>query len=191
MTYTKLAALFLCASLSLQACQCPCASDESAAAVMADVEVTAISIGEIRNVHEVGTFLTAGQPTEADFALLRDRGVRTVISLRRDSEVTQFDEASLVEGLGMNFVSVPIGGPDTLTDGVLDSVRASLNNSEGPILMHCGSANRVGGVWIAWRVLDGGVSVDQAVAEANEIGLRTPGYKDRALDYAERNQQAD
>jgi len=189
MTHPKLAALFLCASLSLQACQCPCSGDDSSAAVMPDAKLEAVTIGEIHNVHELGSFLTAGQPSESDLALLKERGVSTVITLRTDPEVTQFDEAALVEELGMNFVSIPFRGPETLTDEVFGRVRDSLNNSEGPVFLHCGSANRVGGVWIAWRVLDGGLSVEDAVAEANEVGLRTAGFKDRALKYIESQQQ--
>jgi hypothetical protein len=37
---------------------------------------------------------------------------------------------------------------------------------ERPLLLHCASANRVGAVWLAHRVLDGGLSYDAALREA-------------------------
>ncbi len=157
--------------------------------LLSDAKIESVTIGGIRNVHEFGSYLLGGQPTEADFELLKARGVRTVVTLRTDSELGDFDEGAFVEKLGMNFVSIPFRAPETLTDDVFDSVRAQLNEAEGPVFLHCGSANRVGGVWIPWRVLDGGVSVEQAVAEGHEIGLRVDAYEERALDYVARKSE--
>ena len=36
------------------------------------------------------------------------------------------------------------------------------------------------------RVLDGGLKFEDAVKEAETVGLRTQGYKDKAKDYIER-----
>jgi hypothetical protein len=56
--------------------------------------------------------------------------------------------------------------------------------------LHCGSSNRVGAVWLPWRVLDGGVEVEKAVAEAKPIGLKKAEYEEKALDYIKRNQSS-
>ena len=52
-------------------------------------------------------------------------------------------------------------------------------------MLHCGSANRVGAVWMVYRVLDEGVTWEQAHREALEVGLRTDGYVERAKEYVE------
>lgn len=73
-----------------------------------------------------------------------------------------------------------------MTDEVLDRARAELKAAPRPILMHCASANRVGAVWLPYRVLDGGLSWDDAVAEAKVVGLRSAELEAKARDYVER-----
>jgi hypothetical protein len=53
--------------------------------------------------------------------------------------------------------------------------------------LHCASANRVGAVWIPFRVLDQGIELEAAVAGAKAIGLETPEYEAKARDYVERH----
>lgn len=132
-----------------------------------------------------GVFL-ASQPSEADFAQASMGGIRTVINLRHDFENQDMNEATVVQDLGLNYVHVPWNGPEELTDEVLDELRAQLNQAERPILMHCASANRVGAVWLAYRMLDGGLSAEEALAEAKTVGLKSPAYEAKALDYVER-----
>jgi len=43
-----------------------------------------------------------------------------------------------------------------------------------PVFVHCGSANRVGGMWMIKRVLQDKWSVERAREEAEAIGLREP-----------------
>ena len=51
--------------------------------------------------------------------------------------------------------------------------------------MHCASANRTGAVWLAHRIVDGGLEFEAALAEARQVGLRTPAYEDRVREYVE------
>ena len=80
----------------------------------------------------------------------------------------------------MAYECVPFGPPEELTDEIFDRVRALLAELEGKkTVLHCGSANRVGGVWAAYRVLDQGVELETAIAEGREVGLRNEGYEAR------------
>ena len=142
-------------------------------------------LGQTHNVHRSGPLFFAGQFTIADIALLKQQGILRVISARQDGEVA-WDEKAELEKAGIAFISVPFRQPDTLTDEVFDRIRALLGETTIPTLFHCGSANRVGGAWLPYRVLDQGVPFEQALAEAQTIGLRTPGFKDRAIAYIER-----
>ncbi|MHC5211535.1 MAG: protein tyrosine phosphatase family protein [Planctomycetota bacterium] len=142
--------------------------------------------GSITKLHTLGGVFLASQPEEADFEQAQKGGVVTVINLRKADEQPDFDEAAVVTGLGLNYVWLPFNGPDELTDEVFDRSRELLNTAERPILLHCASANRVGAVWLPWRVLDGDLSVEDALAEAKTVGLKSPAYEKLALEYVER-----
>ena len=141
------------------------------------------TLGETRNVHSCGKLFLAGQPTQDDFDLIKQRGIKRVITLRRDGEV-DWDEAAKAKATGLEFVSIPFAQPDSLTDKVFDQVRSLLKEADKkPTLLHCGSANRVGAVWLTHRVLDEGVPLETAIKEAKQIGLRSPAYEEKARAY--------
>ena len=145
-------------------------------------QVERAELGDTKNVHACGDLFLAGQPMPDDVQLLKTRGVDRVITLRLDNEV-DWDEEKAVTDAGMEFVSVPLRGPETFTDAVFGQIRELLGANEKKTVLHCGSANRVGGVWIAYRVLDQGVDLETAVQEAKQIGLRNPAYEQRAREY--------
>lgn len=139
-------------------------------------------LGSTRNVHSCGTLLLAGQPAEADIAVIKEKGIKRIITLRQDDEVDW--EAAKVKDAGLEFVAIPFQKPESLTGSVFERVRKLMREAEKtPTLLHCGSANRVGAVWLAYRVLDQGVPLETAVKEARGIGLRTPAYEERARRY--------
>jgi protein tyrosine phosphatase (PTP) superfamily phosphohydrolase (DUF442 family) len=43
-----------------------------------------------------------------------------------------------------------------------------------PVYIHCASANRVGAVWAIKRVVQDGWSREDAIAEAQGIGMKSP-----------------
>lgn len=143
--------------------------------------------GSIQRLNTYAGIFLASQPAADDLRQAKKGGVKTVINLRHPDEQKEFDEPALVQGeLGLAYVSLPWNGPDELTDAVFDRARELLNTAERPILLHCHSSNRVGAVWIPWRVLDGGLGLEEAVAEAKVIGMKTPGYEQKAREYVER-----
>lgn len=52
-----------------------------------------------------------------------------------------------------------------------------------PVFIHCGSANRVGGVWMIKRVLQDSWPIDKARVEAEAIGLNNPQLAAFAVEY--------
>jgi protein tyrosine phosphatase (PTP) superfamily phosphohydrolase (DUF442 family) len=67
---------------------------------------------------------------------------------------------------------------------VIDSFLAAIaDTSNQPAYVHCGSASRVGSVWLAKRVVQDGWPVDKATEEARAIGLRGEPLEKFALDY--------
>lgn len=151
-------------------------------------ELKQAELGATRNVHSFGANLLCGQPTAEEFAEAKKRGIKVVVTLRTKGEV-DWDEPATIKGLGLEFHRLGFRAPDTLTDDIfVDSLKFLAESKKNPVMLHCGSANRVGAIWLAHRVLNDGLSVEDARKEAARVGLRTPGYEVRALDYIRREQ---
>ncbi len=145
------------------------------------------SLGSIQRVHAFGDVWLASQPTPSDLEAARAAGVRAVVNLRAPTEPLEFDERRLALNLGMTYSNPGFGSPAELSDEVFASALEALDDARGPVLLHCSSANRVGPIWIARRVLEDGVDVEVAVQEALRIGMRTPEYEQLARDYVRRH----
>lgn len=147
------------------------------------------SLGSIGRLHTFGDVYLASQPEPADFEQAKADGVKTVLNLRPAAEQPDFDEHAWVEGLGLTYLNLPIAGAGGLDDEAFARARELLNTAERPILVHCASANRVGALWVPWRVLDGGVDLADALAEARTIGLKSQELEAKARDYVMRQQR--
>ena len=154
----------------------------------AEVKLEKCELGHATPVHRLGRVYLAGQPTEADLPKLKVDGFRTIINLRLPDELP-WDEASAVERAGMKYVHVPFQGEQQLTFPVFDKVLSALSDPKsGRVLLHCGSANRVGAVWYAHRVLHDKLDPVAAELEAKQVGLRDMAYLKKAQEYVGANQ---
>jgi uncharacterized protein (TIGR01244 family) len=115
---------------------------------------------------------TAGQPAPEALQKLKEMGFRTVVNLRTEKEGAAA-ERPVVEALGLRYVWVPIT-PETLNIADIEAVEKVLADSGSrPVLLHCASSNRVGGVWTALQMRKG-KSLEQAEAAGKEAGLHSP-----------------
>jgi len=115
-----------------------------------DLDVV-VSTGEVTPVDGI---TSAGQPDEAGFRVFAEQGYTTVIDLRTAREDRGLDAPAVVEGLGMEYVLFPIGGNGITFDNArkLDEL---IEAAEGPVLVHCASANRVGALLALRKSLEG------------------------------------
>jgi uncharacterized protein (TIGR01244 family) len=132
-----------------------------------------------------------GATTPAAMAELKKEGYRSVINLRLESEAGADIPASraAAETAGLKYIHLPFNAaaPDpAIVDSFLAAVADTRNQ---PVFIHCGSANRVGGVWLIKRVLQDRWPVDKARAEADAIGLRDPKLVAFASEYIATHQQ--
>jgi uncharacterized protein (TIGR01244 family) len=128
---------------------------------------------------------TAGQPERGHLEQLAEAGYRTVLDLRGPDEDRGFDERAEARDAGLMYLNVPVG--QSLPDDAIERVRAVLDDeSNRPLLVHCGSASRVGGAMIPYLVLDKGMSPDEAVRMARDIGLKSDELERDALAYVSR-----
>jgi uncharacterized protein (TIGR01244 family) len=127
---------------------------------------------------------TGGQPTDAAFAKLAANGYRAVLNLRTETEgVDLKHEREAIEKAGLRYVNIPVVSSAPKPEQVDEFIRAVKNKDNQPMLIHCGSANRVGAFWMIYRVIDQGWAEEKALDEATKIGLTSPALKTFAHEY--------
>jgi protein tyrosine phosphatase (PTP) superfamily phosphohydrolase (DUF442 family) len=130
--------------------------------------------------------LTSGQPGPHHFEALKAAGVKVIFDIRDPMEPRPFDEPELVRRLGLEYVNVSVR-QDALDDATMGAVLATLREHGGDlVLLHCASANRVGGALLPYLILDQAMSEADAVDAAMRIGLRGADLLEWGLDYARR-----
>ena len=114
--------------------------------------------------------LCAGQPDEAGFRAAAEAGVTAVMNLRPDAEMA-WNEAALLRELGLEYVQIPVAGPEDLNQDNARQLNQWLKQHENDqILVHCASSNRVGALLALGAVLEG-ASPDEALALGRSAGL--------------------
>lgn len=140
----------------------------------------------IVNFSKVDAVVACGGATETSAldGLAKD-GFKSVINLRLASEANANIEANAAhaKSLGLNYIHIPFNAaqPDP---AVVDKFLAAVSNKANqPAYVHCGSASRVGSVWMVKRVVQDGWTVEKATEEAKAIGLRSEALEKFALSY--------
>ena len=116
-------------------------------------------------------FCTGGQPKLEHFALLKERGVKAVLNLRRPGEHRADDEQAAVEKAGLKYYNVPVNYQQPTEADVEAFLRITDDPANRPMFVHCTAAVRVGAFWLIRRVVRDGMSWDEALAEARKVGL--------------------
>jgi len=150
-----------------------------------ETAVQSLELGDVKNLSRLDDLFFSGQFTEADIAKIKEEKITRIITLRTEGEL-DWDEKSAVESAGIEFFDIPFRTPEALTDEVFDKARELLKDKSNKTLLHCKSANRAGGVWLPYRVLDEGVDLETALAESKVIGLSKEFIVEKALDYIKR-----
>ena len=116
-------------------------------------------------------FCTGAQPRPEHFALLKSRGVKTVLNLRTPGEHRADEEQAAVEAAGMTYVNIPVNYRNP-TDADVDAfLKVTDDQAKRPMFVHCTAAIRVGAFWLIRRVARDGISWEAALAEARKVGL--------------------
>jgi uncharacterized protein (TIGR01244 family) len=140
----------------------------------------------ITNYTRVDAVVACGGATETS-ALegLEQDGFKAVINLRQATERgANIDEnRARAEALGLKYIHIPYNAAAPETKTFDDFLVAVADKSNQPVYVHCGSANRVGSVWLAKRVLQDGWTVEKATEEARMIGLSSPPLEQFAVKY--------
>lgn len=121
-------------------------------------------LSEIYNFHSFGEKLgTAGQPTEAQFRSIREAGFETVINLALPtSDNAIVNEGSIVTGLGLSYVHIPINFKAPTSQNFQEFCRVMEAFDDKSVFVHCAANMRVSAFVFLYRVLHQNVSVSDA-----------------------------
>jgi len=115
--------------------------------------------------------ITAGQPSRDDFEALKEAGVRTVINLRVPTERGTRDQPAWMEELGFAYVSIPVAGAAGLSEELAHELDRALETSDRPVLVHCGSSNRVGAAFALRAFYIEGKDAEEALDIGTSAGV--------------------
>jgi uncharacterized protein (TIGR01244 family) len=131
------------------------------------------SVAGITKAVTLGDMMICSQPSREGLKQLVDRGYKTVLSTRGLSELS-WDERAEAESLGMTFVSIPMENPvQEITDTQVSRFDSAMTAANGPVVLHCGSGNRVSGLWAVWLVESRKIDPEEALGLASQAGMRS------------------
>jgi len=110
-----------------------------------------------------------GQPGVPDLQELRKAGIKTVVNLRvagENSPLTPVEERALAEKLGLRYHHIPIS-LDDLTPAQVKELREILENSQGPVFVHCGMGQRA----CSFSLAASGVKADSIFERSQQLGF--------------------
>lgn len=145
------------------------------AAVRSGKTVHALPVATVSGValrHPRAGLVTAGQPAAGDWNGLAASGVRAVINLRPLAEMQGRDERAEVTAAGMRYIELPIATASDITPESAHRLAALLGEAEGPVLVHCGSGNRVGGL-LAVAMAQSGMQTGAALEFGRDAGMKS------------------
>lgn len=113
----------------------------------------------------------AGQPDEAELARLSAAGYKYVIDMRLPHEDRGLaDERASVEAAGMSYIPLPIDSRTDITFDKANELDRILAEIDGPVMIHCGSGNRVGAL-MSLRASMNGADDETAIEAGIQTGL--------------------
>jgi len=129
------------------------------------------TMSEIYNFRAVGKRLgTAGQPTEGQFRMVREAGFEAVINLALPtSDNAVANEGSVVTGLGMAYVHIPVDFKSPSSQDFRTFCRVMEAFDERRVFVHCAANMRVSAFMFLYRVLYQGIAVAEAERDLHAI----------------------
>jgi len=128
-------------------------------------------LSEIYSFRAVGDKLgTAGQPTQAQFRMVRESGFEAVINLALPtSDNAIANEGSVVTSLGMSYVHIPVDFKAPTSRDFRAFCRVMEAFGDRPVFVHCAANMRVSAFVFLYRVLIQRVAVPEAERDLHAV----------------------
>ena len=135
-------------------------------------------------------FCTGGQPSLEYLEKLKADGVKTIINLRQPTEYAAAEEEAKAKALGLRYFNIPVSPTDPKDEQATEFLKITDDRDNRPAFIHCRSAARVAAFWMIRRVLRDGWKTEDALREAEKIGLGDhPVLSEFARKYIESHRQ--
>jgi uncharacterized protein (TIGR01244 family) len=130
----------------------------------------------LRSYAVTADVLLAAQPQVEDWARLAAQGYTTVLNLRGDAERAA-EQGRNAEAAGLRYLHRPWPAYQLEREHIDELAAIIEAPATGRLVFHCRSATRVGLMWLLYRQLHHGWTLEQAEAE-----LRAAGYDDDSME---------
>jgi protein tyrosine/serine phosphatase len=131
------------------------------------------SYKELPNFHKVSDKLYRGaQPVTGFAKKLGELGVKTIVNLRGEDEVSQGEQKE-AEAAGLNYFNIGMPGLSAPSDDQVSRVLAIIDSPENqPVFIHCKrGSDRTGTIAAIYRISHEGWNFDHAISEAKHFGM--------------------
>ncbi len=147
--------------------------------------------GGINNIVKYKNFYISSQPPAEAFAMMKERGITTVITNRAAKENGGFEEEKYTEAAGLKFHRARIYNDryGDINDGKLniEELKKALgiieSTTDGDVLIHCGSGDRASMILAAHLFDVDGEKPEEALSKARIAGLRHAGITEQLEIY--------
>lgn len=132
-----------------------------------------MKIEEIYNFLKLSdSVATSGQPTESQFAAIKESGYQVVVNLALTSSPNALpNEQEIVESLGMQYVHIPVVWADPTLDDIARFFNIMEANADQPIFVHCAANMRVSAFMYLYRLIREQISNEQAAQDLHQIWI--------------------
>ncbi|WP_416668901.1 beta-lactamase hydrolase domain-containing protein [Egbenema bharatensis] len=112
-----------------------------------------------------------GQVTPEQLQQAAQQGFKSVLNLRSPNEPGVLsDEQQKAAAAGLEYANVPLNSSNATAEGIANALK-ELESLPKPVLVHCGAAQRAGGIALIATALNEGLTIEQITEKANELGL--------------------
>ena len=144
---------------------------EDGAEMDRSVHVDLDKVVEAGVVEPVDGITSAGQPDDAALQVFADSGYAAVIDMRGENEDRGMENwQGAVEDTGMQYIAFPVTSAEQFSMESAAELDALIEGVDGPVLLHCGSGNRVGAM-LALRQSLKGASDYEALEYGRDAGM--------------------
>lgn len=135
-----------------------------------------MSINQIENIYNFlklsDSVATAGQPTEAQFSVIKKSGYQLVVNLALpDSPNALPHEQAIVEDLGMQYVHIPVVLENPTLEDVARFFTVMEANADKPVFVHCTANKRVSAFMYLYRLIHERMSHEEATRDLHRLWI--------------------
>lgn len=130
------------------------------------------------------------QPTVSELASLLNEGFRTIVNFRtageEDQPMSPESEGEKARAEGLEYLHFPVS-MQAMSPELVDEFREQWHSLTKPIFAHCKSGKRAGALVMMHTAVEQGMSGDEALAKAEELGFECdqPELRSFVKDYVD------